>query len=185
MYFCIRITGSVIKASPLPTWQNAFLGNSCSGSSNGNNCTNGTPFYTGVMGDPALYQTAGGTTTITISQITVVNAQGVPATGWEIVGADAESTDDNESISFHSSTPLTIINNGESYDTQSDPVGNACNSGAGLTQSVDKLTVTCVGASTAVVKSGATMVWAPMPRRFTTTLVGGGLEAMAFGLLLS
>jgi hypothetical protein len=185
MYFCIGITGSVIKPAPLPTWQNAFLGNTCSGSSNGNNCANGSPFYTGIAGDPAIYQTARGTTTVTFSQITVVNAQGLPATGWEVVGADAESTDVGESISFHASTPLTIINNGESYDTPSDPVGNACNSGAGLTQSPDLLTVTCAGATTSVVKTGTTMVWAPMPQTFTTTLVGGGLEAMVFGLLLS
>ena len=183
MYFCIGITGTVVKAAPLPTWQNAFLGNSCTGA--GNNCTSGTPFYTGIAGEPALYQTAAGTTVITISQISVVNAQGVPATGWEVVGADAESTDTNESISFHSNKPLTIINNGEAYDTTSDPVGNACNSGASLTETPDHLTVTCVGLTTAVVKSGTTMVWAPTPQTFTTTLVGGGLEAMAFGLLLS
>jgi hypothetical protein len=35
------------------------------------------------------------------------------------------------------------------------------------------------------VKTGATIVWATMPSTFTTTLVGNGLEAMAFGLLLS
>lgn len=185
MYFCIGIVGVVVHSVPLPTWADAFLGNSCSGSSGGNNCTNGSPFYTGIAGQPAIYQTGAGTTTITFSQITVVNAQGVPATGWEIVAADAESTDDNESISFHSSTPLTIINNGESYDTPSDPVGNACNSGQNLTQSADKLTVTCLGKSTSTVKTGTTMVWAAMPHTFTTTLVGGGLEAMAFGLLLS
>lgn len=185
MYFCIGITGVAIYPAPLPTWQNAFLGNTCSGSSNVNNCSNGSPFYTGIAGKPAIYQTGGGTTTVTIGQITVVNAQGVPATGWEVVGADAESTDSGESISFHSTTPLNIMNNGESYDTKSDPVGNACNSGAGLTQSLDLLTVTCTGMSTSGVKTGTTMVWSLMPRTFTTTLVGSGLEAMVFGLLLS
>jgi hypothetical protein len=29
------------------------------------------------------------------------------------------------------------------------------------------------------------MVWAATPTTFTTTMVGGGLEAMSFGLLLS
>jgi prepilin-type N-terminal cleavage/methylation domain-containing protein len=185
MYFCIGITGVAIYPAPLPTWQNAFLGNTCSGSSNGNNCTNGSPFYTGITGKPAIYQTGGGTTTVTISQITVVNAQRVPATGWEVVAADAESTDSGESISFHSTSPLNIMNNNEPYDTPSDPVGNACNSGAGLTQSQDLLTVTCTGASTTGVKTGTTMVWSLTPQTFTTTLVGAGLEAMAFGLLLS
>jgi hypothetical protein len=185
MYFCIGITGTAVYPAPLPTWQNAFLGNTCSGSTNGNNCSNGSPFYTGITGKPAIYQTGGGLTTVTISQITVVNAQGVPATGWEVVAADAESTDSGESIAFKSTSPLNIMNNNEPYDTQSDPVGNACNSGAGLTQSQDLLTVTCAGASTTGVKTGTTMVWSLTPQTFTTTLIGNGLEAMAFGLLLS
>jgi hypothetical protein len=29
MYFCLGITGVAVRPSPLPTWQNAFLGNSC------------------------------------------------------------------------------------------------------------------------------------------------------------
>jgi len=190
LFFCIGITGSTVAPSPLPTWQNAFLGNTCGGSTS---CSNGTPFYTGVTGSPALYQTQGGTTVITLSGISVSTPLGVPATGWEIVGADAESSDDGESISFTAGWPsswtgakaLNILNNGESYDTPSDPVGNACNSGAGLTTSNGGLTVTCQGASTTYVKTGTTMVEATMPSTLTTTLVGGGLEAAAFGLLLS
>ena len=190
LYFCIGITGSTVAPSPLPTWQNAFLGNTCGGSTS---CSTGTPFYTGIAGDPALYQTEAGTTTITISNISVATPLGTTATGWQVVGADAESSDDNESISFTAgwpstwsgSTTLNILNNDESYDTPADPVGNACNSGAGLTTSNGGQTVTCVGASTTYVKTGTTMVEATMPSTFTTTLVGGGLEAMAFGLMLS
>jgi prepilin-type N-terminal cleavage/methylation domain-containing protein len=190
LYFCIGITGTSVAPFPLPTWQNAFLGNTCGGSTS---CSTGTPFYTGIPGDPALYQTGGGTTVITMSNISVTTPLGVPATGWEVVGADAESTDDNESISFNAGWPTTwsgdttlnILNNDESYDSPSDPVGNACNSGAGLTTSSDGNTVTCVGSSTTFVKTGTTMVEATMPSTFTTTLVGGGLEAMAFGLMLS
>lgn len=188
LYFCIGITGTPVLPSPLPTWQNAFLGNSCAGSSS---CATGTPFYTGIPGDPALYQTGSGSTTITISGITVINAQGLPATGWEAVGADAESTDQGESISWTASTPLTVINNGESYDSPTDPVGNACDGGSGggsgLTEYNNNLTVTCAVPSNVSVglKTGTAMVWAATPKTFTTTLVGGGLEAMAFGLLLS
>jgi len=190
LYFCIGITGSTVAPSPLPTWQNAFLGNTCGGSTS---CSTGTPFYTGISGDPALYQTEAGTTTITISDISVATPLGAAATGWEVVGADAESTDSNESISFTAGWPptwsgnttLNILNNDEAYDSPSDPVGNACNSGAGLSTSNGGQTVTCVGLSTANVKTGATMVEATMPSTFTTVLVGGGLEAMAFGLMLS
>jgi prepilin-type N-terminal cleavage/methylation domain-containing protein len=190
LYFCIGITGSTVAPSSLPTWVDAFMGNTCGGSTS---CSNGTPFYTGIPGQPALYQTEGGTTTITISNISATTPTGVPATNWEVVGVDAESTDDNESISFTAGWPptwsgntsLNILNNYQSYDTPADPVGNACNSGAGLTTSNNGQTVTCVGASTTYVKTGTTMVEATMPSTFTTVMVGGGLEAMSFGLLLS
>src|ERR1019366_8525622 len=65
LYFCIGITGVQVAPFPLPTWApGAFLGNTCGGSTS---CSNGTPFYTGIPGQPALYQTASGITTITIS----------------------------------------------------------------------------------------------------------------------
>ena len=191
LYFCIGITGSIVAPSPLPTWApGAFLGNTCGGSTS---CSNGTPFYTGIPGDPALYQRQSGITTITMSNISVTTPTGVPATGWEVVGVDAESTDVNESISFTAGWPptwtgdttLNILPNDEPGDTPADPVGTACNSGAWLTTSNGGQTVTCVGFSTSNVKTGTTMVEATMPSTFTTVLVGGGLEAMSFGLMLS
>ena len=191
LYFCIGITGTAIQPFALPTWENGFLGNTCSQASGG--CSNGSPFYTGIAGKPALYQTGAGITTITISKITVLNAEGVPATGWEAVGADAESTDSGEYIQWTSNEPLTILPNGETYDTPSDPVGNACNSGANLTYNqpiagsspTQYLNVECVGATTSTVKTGTAMVWAPAPTTFVTQMQGSGLEAAAFGLLLS
>jgi prepilin-type N-terminal cleavage/methylation domain-containing protein len=182
LYFCIGITGNTVEPFALPTWSNAFLGNYCSTSSQ--SCTSGSPFYTGIAGEPALYQTqGGGETTITISAITVVNAQNLPATGWEVVGADAESTDSSEWISWTSNTPLTLLSNGESYDTKAAPFGTAC--GGGITTTPDDLTVKCQGLTTTNVKTGAAMVWAPTPTTFTTSMTGNGLEAMAFGLLVS
>jgi hypothetical protein len=193
LYFCIGITGSAaIAPKALPTWQNAFLGNACTGSTGGG-CTNGTPFYTGIAGEPALYQTGAGSTTVNITKITVLNPQGLPATGWEAVGVDAESTDANESISFTADQPVTIIPNGETSDTPTDPVGNACNSGAGLTYSdpvplsspTTYYTATCAGATTSTVKTGTAMVYAVTPKTFSSTFIGSGLEAMSFGLMLS
>jgi hypothetical protein len=192
LYFCIGITGQTIYPKALPTWSNAFLGNACTGSTGGS-CTNGTPFYTGIAGEPALYQTGSGSTTVNITKISVLNPQGLPATGWEAVGVDAESTDAGESISFTSNEPVTIIPNGEATDTPTDPVGNACNSGADLTYSnpvpqsspTTYYTATCDGATTSTVKTGTAMVYATTPSTFSSTFVGSGLEAMAFGLLLS
>jgi prepilin-type N-terminal cleavage/methylation domain-containing protein len=186
LYFCLGITGVPVQPSQLPTWQYAFLGNSC-GSATSSTCTTGTPFYTGIAGEPALYSTAGGNTTITFSKISVVNAQGIPATGWQAVSADAESTDPGESISWTANVPLTKLPNGETYDTPTDPVGNACNYGGGLTQSVDLMTVTCANPSGGYggQKNGTAMVSALTPKTLTVNMHGNGLEAAAFGLLLS
>ena len=195
LYFCLGITGSAVAPSALPTWQNGFLGNSCAGASSG--CSNGTPFYTGISGQPALYQTSGGTTYINFTNIEVENQQGLLATGWEAISADAESTDAGESISWttpSNSYPLTILNNDESYDSSSDPVGNACSTanvpadyGMGLTENSTDTNVTCA-VPTGVnigLKTGTAMVWAPQPTSLSIKMVGSGLEAIVFGLLLS
>ena len=175
LYFCISISGSSVAPYSLPTYGQAFLGNT----------NNGTGFYTGIDGNPALYQNAqGGTTTITIKNISVVGPTGNLATGWEAVSVDAESTDNGESMTWTSDQILTVIPNGQSVDTPTDPVGNACNSGAGLTGS-GTTTVICNGnGTTGSLKTGTTMVAAVTPTIITTKIVGTGLEAMAFGLLL-
>jgi hypothetical protein len=177
LYFCINISGPTPIVSALPTWTNGFLGNN----------VNGSPFYTNVPGNPAIYQNVqGATNTITFSNITVVNQQGIPATGWEATSADAESTDTGESITWNSNNPLTVIPNGQSgYDTSSDGVGNACQSGVDLTGNLTT-TVECYGGTVPVgLKTGTAMVEAETPTTLSATLVGTGLEAITFGLLLS
>ena len=189
LYFCVGISGAPVAPASLPTYPEAFLGNTSGGS----------PFYTNIPGSPALYQNCEGSnaacgadnyngdgrTIVTFSGITVVNSNNVPATGWEAVSADAETTDNGESISWTSNTKLYVLSNGFSYDTPSDPVGNACDAGAGLTGSGTD-TVTCNGnGTTGALKNGTTMVWALTPDTMTATLIGTGLEAVSFGLILS
>ncbi len=189
LYFCVSISGAPVVPASLPTYPEAFLGNTSGGS----------PFYTNIPGSPALYQNCeggnaacgadnyngDGRTIVTFSGITVVNKENVPATGWEAVSADAETTDSGESISWTSNTKLYVLSNGFSYDTPSDPVGNACDGGAGLTGSGTD-TVTCNGnGTTSTLKNGTTMVWALTPDTMTATLIGTGLEAVSFGLILS
>lgn len=178
LYFCVNIAGSTVFAANWPTWQYSFLGNSIGGQ----------PFYTGVPNGSALYQNEAGTTTVTFNNISVVSPSDTLATGWEAVSADAESSDDGESIQWTvptSSNPpgevLTVLPNGESGQTQ--PVGNACDNGTTLTGS-GTYQVTCLGDSLGQ-KTGAAMVWAPAPQSMTVTMVGTGLEAITFGLLLS
>lgn len=198
MYYCIGITGAPVLPSALPTWTDGFLGNSI----------NGVPFYTDIAGDPALYQdceggsstctvngvsgvanTWGGKTTITISGIEVVGPNGSADTGWEFISADAESTDSGESIQWttNATSPMTVIPNDESVDTTADPIGNACNSGAGVSpQNVltgsTSTSITCDGYSNGV-KTGTMMVEALTPSSMTVTMIGTGLEGVSFGLL--
>ncbi|OYV59177.1 MAG: hypothetical protein B7Z69_07795 [Actinobacteria bacterium 21-73-9] len=197
LYFCLSITGVPVKPSGLPTWQNAFLGNYCS--SGGSGCSSGSPFYTGISGKPALYQTGGGTTTITLKNISVITANGSQATGWWAVGADAESTDAGEYIGWTSDHPILVMPNDSSATYSyaqwtangdafpSDPVGNACVNGTGLTWQGNADSVLCSvpGNVNIGLKTGTAMVESETPKTWTMILHGAGLEAAAFGLLLS
>ena len=188
LYFCLNLSGSSVAPHVLPTYSAAFLGN--------NNDT--TPFYTGINGKPALYQTAAGTTYATFTNISVVSPSGLLATGWEAVSADAESTDVGESITWTTNegtnspnyTPpalYTIPNNQQPTDTTDNSiVGNACGQGAGLTGN-NTNTVECNGGqnTTSGEKTGTAMVYAVSPSYMKVTMVGTGLEAITFGLMLS
>ncbi len=158
--FNLHVSGGPVAATSFPTFVDAFLGN------NGH--------YTGVSGRPALDQaTRGTTTTATLDGITVTGPGGVPETGYAFVGADAESTDRLESITWTANTPLTLL----------EPVGNACNSGSGLT-GVGTKTVTC-SASASNTKTGTPMLAAQAPSSIAQEMVGGGRQGVAFGVLVS
>ena len=218
LFFCLQIQGGPVCPRSMPTYSGAFLGNSYGG----------VPFYADVSGLPALYQIGtggstaycsqnvafnddGGTTTINITGIQVIAPDGNPATGWEFMSADAESTDDNESINWQSNEPMTVIPNGETVDSANDPIGNACINGTGVTGSYTNssnvttnltysqiyaattanavaTSITCWGTLngqnvTSSQKDGALMVESAQPTSMTITMVGGGLEAVVIGLL--
>jgi prepilin-type N-terminal cleavage/methylation domain-containing protein len=112
--FCISVSQNNVVPATIPTYYSpqgddseAFLGN------------NG--FYTGIPGNPALYQTSGGITTAYLTNIKVLDAASQPATGWTLVTGDAESTDTNEWMVFQSNLNLTVLNN-----SPGNPYGNAC-----------------------------------------------------------
>jgi hypothetical protein len=164
-----------VAGHSFPTYANpptseAFLGN------------NG--FYTGVPNSPALYQTTEGTTTtLTFTNFQVLDSRGNPATDWELVTGDAESTDAGESITWTSDQNLNLIPNGPN-----SPVGNACNSVAPGTNAqyltgVGTTTVEC-SATVSSDKTGTVMLDALTPKSLGVTLVGTGLEAVFVGLLL-
>ena len=181
--FCLTTSGGPVAAAPTPTyysptWSEAYLGN------------NG--FYTGIPGNPAIYQTQSGTTTtVTITKIAVNDANGSAATGWELVTGDAETTDPGESLTFTSDQNLSLL-----PDTlgggQASAIGNACGytpsppgtlyPGTWLT-GVGTTSVECA-ASVPSIKTGTVMLEAPSPTSLTVKMVGSGLEAIFVGVLL-
>ena len=195
MSFCLTASGAPVSAWIIPTYfapptSEAFLGN------------NG--FYTGIPGRPAIYQTAAGSTTVTIKNIQVLDANGNPATGWELVSGDAESTDSGESITWTSCSAITTepsFPNIGSGCVVADPVlsllpnsptstiGNACaaptaNNYANVDLSgIGGQTVECA-ATVNSDKTGTVMIDAATPTSLTINMVGTGLEAFFIGLLL-
>jgi hypothetical protein len=199
--FCMSESGNQpMFASALPTYPEAFLGNTLS-----NQDGSSSPFYTGLgcpdstppengQGvpapsciKPAIYQTDTGfgpTNTLVFSNITVTTATGTPATGWEWVSADAETTDSNEQITWTSNQPLNLLPN-----APGSPYGDTCNNlpnwngpqGLGTTQ------VVCQAGNqeTSATKTGTPMVEALTPTTMSVGMKGAGLEGIAVGLLLS
>lgn len=158
--FTLNTSGGPVYPAPVPTFSRAYLGNN--------------EHYIGIAGEPALYQSNDGTTTIaTLSNISVINSQGEQVTGYSFIGADAEATDAGESITWTSDSPLDLISS----------IGNACDSGSGLT-GVGTTTVTCASTVNSV-KTGTAILAALHPTTISQRMVGGGREAVAFGVLVS
>ena len=220
LYFCINISGAPVVPSPLPTYSQAFLGNSyclanlpAPWSSTYQNSATCLPFYTGIGGNPAFYQsvksTTNYTTTLSFTNITLVNSAGQTATGWHVVSADAESTDaasssQSESLTWSADTPVTPVCDGEFWDSCAvknsygnyDYWGNAClddQKVVGLIQ-VNANEIQCVSGiasanetETGGAKNGAAIVEAVAPSQMTIVMTSpyGGLEGVSFGLSVS
>lgn len=158
----LNTSGNATAAAALPTFPAAYLGNDKTG------------YYTGIKGKPALYQIRQGSVSdATLSKIRVTDKNGEPVTGYAFVGADAESTDTRESITWTSDATLRQIGD----------LGNSCSggfSGAGTT------TVRCAGSPTVPGnKTGAAILAATNPSTFSQHMVGKGMQAVAFGVLVS
>jgi prepilin-type N-terminal cleavage/methylation domain-containing protein len=175
--FCVSTSSSVGWVVPyqIPTYgslttpSEAYLGN------------NG--FYTGIPGDPALYQdpnsgtglAQGALSYVYITNIKLLDQNGNPASNWELVTGDAETTDAGESMTWTSNQDLTLLpNSGTSY------YGNSCNSGV---TGIGTMSVKCSSSSSSN-KTGTLMLEASAPTSLTVTLQGTGLEAMFLGVLL-
>jgi prepilin-type N-terminal cleavage/methylation domain-containing protein len=206
LFFCISITepnGSNPTTGatptdpqpwPVPTYSGAFFGNlvSVGGKS--------YAFYTGIPGDPAIYERVKSTgypdlTTITFSYITVVTGSNALATNWAIVSADAESTDattltagDYEGLTWTADKPLSVVPNDIPVLDGTNQVyaaGNACLSdqavsglvggvGTGTPDTISCNPVMPSEQETSSQKTGAAMVMATTPTTLTANLISGG-----------
>ena len=211
----LTVTGMTdVIAKIFPTYSAAFLGNDIGGS----------PFYSGVgcptsdpttsvylcvtegtysCISPAIYQQAGGTTTVTLSNIKLTTVTGALATGYEIVTADAETTDVNESHTWTSNlgfnqvpdTPPSSLegNACSSTDSNGNPIG-----GGDMTPSTISNSTSVFCGSTwqdpADTPRTGTLILAVSPPSsgtgangstfITDVMVGTGLQGVSFGLLL-
>lgn len=153
----VRVTNRNVNAVAAPSWGGAAVGNSA---------------YTGIPGLPVLYTTANGNLTITLRNIQITPPGGVAATsGWAIVAADAESSNQGESLSFTTNgNAWTLLQNvpaatGSTYPTLA---------GVGTTTVTETGVAGTVGAY--VFGSGNS------PTTVSSTLVSGGLQGVMFAV---
>jgi uncharacterized repeat protein (TIGR01451 family) len=161
--YTLNLSGTSINPATLPTYSGAYFGNHS--------------HYTGISGKPAYYQTGSGTTTATLSNISVVDSSNNPVNGFAFVGADMESTDAGESITWNSDQNIQSL----TANSSGNGIGNACNggfTGVGTTQ------VKCSATSSST-KTGAAILAAEDPTTFSQVMVGSGREAVGFGVLVS
>lgn len=150
---------TAIVAKPAPAWSGAAVGNTA---------------FLGIPGNPILYTTIGGTVNLTISNIIVTPPNGVVASGqFKFVVADAESTNNGESLTFVTNGgPWSIVD-------QVDPISGTIYptiAGAGTS------TFTETGVAGTV---GAYIVGSLSPTTVNVQLVGGGLQGVMLALQYS
>ena len=153
--FTLKVSSNSVTAATVPTWSGAAFGQTA---------------FTGVPGKPSIYQTTNGaTTTVTLSNIVLTVGSGsVP---YAIVAADAESTNNGESLSFTTNgnawTLLSTMPNGSSttYPTLTG-VGTTTVNEAGVAGTVGAYAFATQGSPTTI----------------SSTMVGSGLQGIAFGL---
>lgn len=174
--------GRVVAARAFPTYSGAFLGN--------------RDFYTGVGGNPALYQISNGsskTTTITLSNVTL-RSNDVKTTGFSVVVADAESTDSGESIvwSRQNGSNFSWLPNVPGGTGKTATMGNACPQISVPDLGTTSPTAEC-RANSSSTKTGTPMLQvsptsASESTSFTITATlgtGGGLQGTAFGIIIA
>ncbi|MCD7101127.1 DUF7927 domain-containing protein [Pseudoclavibacter sp. 13-3] len=181
-----------VKSRGFPTYGDAFLGNT-----GANPFTGATePFYTGVSGQPALYQTAsGGLSTVSLNDIKLFNSQNQRVNDYAMVVADAESTDSGEHIDWTTTgagfswLPNRPPVSGTTAEQKTKTMGNACSQSFTPALNGSSQSATCY-ADTSPKKNGTAMLQTKPPTGNATfnlvqTMKGNGLQAVAFGVVVA
>ena len=156
MTFVMRVSGAAIRAAPTPTWGGAAVGNTA---------------FLGIPGQPSLYQSAPGTTTVTFSGITISPPAGAAAvSNYMFVAGDAESSNNGESLSFETNGGGWVL---------LDEVGPISGSTYPVAGGAGTATFTTTGVAGTV---GAYIVGSTTPTTATATIVGGGLQGAMFAV---
>lgn len=193
----VASSGRAVRAVKFPSWSGAYLGNSIYE----------VPAAIRNTVYPALYQAAGAAmTTATLSDIQITRA-GVAFAGYSIVVADAESTDNGESIRWTQSggqgfrwlpndpTAFSAATTTSNAARKTAAVGNAC-AGTNANQwpsftPPSASDITCsAGTNQPSPKTGTAMLQALPPANgagfsVTQEMTGRGLQAVAFGVLMA
>lgn len=155
MSFTMRVSGAAAASATAPSWTGAAVGNTA---------------FLGIAGRPIFYQTAAGTTTVQISGITLTPPSSGTVSAYMFVGADGESSNGGESLSFQTNGGAWQL-----LDTAGPISGSTYPTASGAGTS----TFSVAGANGNV---GAYIVGSVSPTQVTTTLVGGGLQGTMFAV---
>ncbi len=155
MSFNLKASGADLAQTASPSWTGAAVGNTA---------------FLGIGGRPILYQTASGTTTVTISSITLTPPATGSITNFMFVAADAESSNESESLRFQT--------NGGTWQML-DRAGPISGSTYPTYKGIGTSTFTETGVAGTV---GAYIVGTANPTQVVTRLVGGGLQGTMFAV---
>lgn len=152
-----RVTGTstAYNAVTAPSWSGSAIGNTA---------------FIGIPGRPVLYTASAGTRTITLSNITVTPPVGASATIYSFVVADAESSNENES--------LRMSTNGGAWQLL-DSVSPISGSNFPPIAGVGTSNVDITGRSGTV---GAYILGSNSPTTVTVETRAGGLQGVMFAI---
>lgn len=154
--FTLKLTGGALGGVAAPTWTGAAFGQSA---------------FLNVPNKPALYQTTNGTTS-NVSLNNIVLTVGSGTVPYAIVAADAESTNNGESLSF--------TTNGNAWTQLAAMAYNGTTPTFPTVSGVGTTTVTETGVAGNV--GAYAFATQGSPTTISSVVVGGGLQGIAFAV---